>query len=336
MTVHVNLQGRSFLRVADFAPEELAHLLDLAARLKREKRERSEVRRLEGRNIALIFEKSSTRTRCAFEVAAADQGARTTCLDGAGSHLGAKESIRDTARVLGRLYDGIEYRGSGQVRVEALAQYAGTPVWNGLTDEFHPTQALADLMTMREHRNGTLAGARLAYLGDAANNTAASLMMAAAKMGLDARFAAPPACWPDGENRAQAERAAAASGGRITVTGEVAAAVADCDFVYTDVWVSLGEPEALWKERIEQLLPYRVDRSVMEATGNPGTRFLHCLPAFHDLETRVGREIHERFGLEAMEVTDEVFESDASLAIDQAENRMHTIKALMVATLTGE
>ena len=332
----VNLKERSLLRVGDFAPEEIVHVLDLADRLKREKRERAEVRRLEGRNVALIFEKSSTRTRCAFEVAAADQGARTTCIDSAGSHLGAKESIRDTARVLGRLFDGIEYRGHGQPRVEELARYAGVPVWNGLTDEHHPTQALADLMTMREHRAGGLAGARLAYLGDASNNTAACLMAAAARTGMDARFAAPRACWPNGSDRAEAKAAAAAAGGRVSIGESVEEAVAGCDFVYTDVWVSLGEPEEVWAERIERLRPYQVNRAVMDATGNPDARFLHCLPAFHDLETEVGRSIHERFGLDAMEVTDEVFESDASIVFDQAENRMHTIKALMVATLTGE
>ena len=332
----VNLKERSLLRIGDFAPEEIVHVLDLADRLKREKRERAEVRRLEGRNVALIFEKSSTRTRCAFEVAAADQGARTTCIDGTGSHLGAKESIRDTARVLGRLFDGIEYRGHGQPRVEELARYAGVPVWNGLTDEHHPTQALADLMTMREHRAGGLAGTRLAYLGDASNNTAACLMAAAASMGMDARFAAPRACWPNGSERAEAEAAAAAAGGRVSIGESVEEAVAGCDFVYTDVWVSLGEPEEVWAERIERLRPYQVNRAVMDATGNPDARFLHCLPAFHDIETEVGRSIHERFGLDAMEVTDEVFESDASIVFDQAENRMHTIKALMVATLTGE
>ena len=332
----VNLKDRSLLRIGDFSPEEIVHVLDLADRLKRERRERAEARRLEGRNIALVFEKSSTRTRCSFEVAAADQGARTTCIDGAGSHLGAKESMRDTARVLGRLFDGIEYRGHGQRSVEELARHSGVPVWNGLTDEHHPTQALADLMTMREHRAGGLGGARLAYLGDASNNTAACLMAAAAKMGVDTRFAAPRACWPNGSDRAEAEAAAAAAGGRVSVGEDVEEAVAGCDFVYTDVWVSLGEPEALWGERIERLRPYRVDRSVMDATGNPDARFLHCLPAFHDLETTVGRRIHERFGLDALEVTDEVFESDASLVFDQAENRMHTIKALMVATLTGE
>ena len=332
----INLQYRSLLRIGDLTPEEIAHLLDLADRLKREKRERTEIRRLEARNIALIFEKSSTRTRCAFEVAAADQGARTTCIDSSGSHLGAKESMRDTARVLGRLYDGIEYRGHGQRSVEELARHSGVPVWNGLTDEYHPTQALADLMTMREHHSGELAGVRLAYLGDASNNTATSLMMAAAKMGLDARFAAPRACWPNGTNRAEAEAAAAAAGGRITVGESIDEAIAGCDFVYTDVWVSLGEPEAVWAERIERLRPYQVNRSVMEATGNPAARFLHCLPAFHDLETTIGRSIHDRFGLDAMEVTDEVFDSGASIVFDQAENRMHTIKALMVATLTGE
>ena len=332
----VNLKDRSLLRIGDFTPGEIAHVLDLADRLKREKRERAEVQRLEGRNIALIFEKSSTRTRCAFEVAAADQGARTTCIDSAGSHLGAKESMRDTARVLGRLYDGIEYRGHGQRSIEELARHSGVPVWNGLTDEYHPTQALADLMTMREHHAGELAGVRLAYLGDASNNTAASLMMAAAKMGIDARFAAPRGCWPNGPHRAEAETAAAAAGGRVSIGEGIEDAVADCDFVYTDVWVSLGEPEEVWTERIEWLRPYQVNRSVMDATGNPGARFLHCLPAFHDLETAVGRSIHERFGLDAMEVTDEVFDSSASIVFDQAENRMHTIKALMVATLTGE
>ena len=330
-----DLMNRSFLRIGDFTPAELTHLLDLADRLKREKRERAERRRLEGCNIALIFEKSSTRTRCAFEVAAADQGARTTLIDGSGSHLGAKESMRDTARVLGRLYDGIEYRGHGQRVVEELARHSGVPVWNGLTDEYHPTQALADLMTMREHHAGSLAGVRLAFLGDAANNTATSLMMAAAKMGVDARFAAPRACWPDAADRAEAE-AAAAAGGRIAVGESVADAVAGCDFVYTDVWVSLGEPEEVWAERIEGLRPYQVNGQVMQATGNPEAKFLHCLPAFHDLETAVGRGIHERFGLDAMEVTDEVFDSESSIVFDQAENRMHTIKALMVATLTGE
>ena len=332
----VNLKDRSLLRIGDFTPREVAHVLDLADRLKRERRERAEVRRLEGRNIALIFEKSSTRTRCAFEVAAADQGARTTCIDGAGSHLGGKESMRDTARVLGRLYDGIEYRGYGQRSVEELARYSGVPVWNGLTDEYHPTQALADLMTMREHHPEGLADVRLAYLGDASNNTATSLMMAAAKMGMDVRFAAPRGCWPNGSDRTEAEAAAAAAGGRVSIDEGIEDAVAGCDFVYTDVWVSLGEPEEVWAERVERLRPYQVNRSVMDATGNPDARFLHCLPAFHDLATAVGRDIHERFGLDAMEVTDEVFDSDASIVFDQAENRMHTIKALMVATLTGE
>lgn len=332
----VNLKDRSLLRIGDFTPREVAHVLDLADRLKREKRERAEVRRLEGRNVALIFEKSSTRTRCAFEVAAADQGARTTCIDSGGAHLGAKESMRDTARVLGRLYDGIEYRGHRQRSVEELARHSGVPVWNGLTDEYHPTQALADLMTMREHHPGGLAGVRLAYLGDASNNTAASLMMASAKMGIDVRFAAPRGCWPNGSDRAEAEAAAAAAGGRVSIGEGIEDAVAGCDFVYTDVWVSLGEPEEVWAERVDRLHPYQVDRSVMDATGNPDARFLHCLPAFHDLETAVGRDVHERFGLDAMEVTDEVFDSGASLVFDQAENRMHTIKALMVATLTGE
>ena len=244
--------------------------------------------------------------------------------------------MRDTARVLGRLFDGIEYRGHGQRNVEELALHSGVPVWNGLTDEYHPTQALADLMTMREHGAADLAGARLAYLGDASNNTATSLVMAAAKMGMDTRVAAPRSCWPDPDNRAQAESAAAAAGGRVRIGESIEDAVAGCDFIYTDVWVSLGEPEELWAERIERLLPYRVDRSVMEATGNPEARFLHCLPAFHDLETAVGRRIHERFGLEAMEVSDDVFDSDASVVFDQAENRMHTIKALMVATIAGE
>lgn len=332
----MNLRNRNFLRIGDFTPDELAHLLDLAARLKRERREGRETRRLEGRNIALIFEKSSTRTRVAFEVAARQQGAGVTSLEGAGSHLGGKESIRDTARVLGRLYDGIEYRGYGQARLEELARHAGVPVWNGLTDEYHPTQALADLLTMREYRpDGNLRGARLAYLGDAANNTATSLMMAAAKMGMDARFAAPRARRPASAELEEASAVAEATGGRITATEEIGAAVEGCDFIYTDVWISLGESEEVWRERLEMLRPYQVNRAVMEATGNPGARFLHCLPACHDLDTEFGRLVHERFGLAEMEVTDEVFESDASIVFDQAENRMHTIKAIMVATLDG-
>jgi ornithine carbamoyltransferase len=332
----VDLRGRSFLKLLDFSPGEIAFLLDLAAELKAAKKGGAEAPRLRGRNIALIFEKSSTRTRCAFEVAAHDQGAAVTYLDPSGSQLGKKESIRDTARVLGRMYDGIEYRGFGQARVEALARYAGVPVWNGLTDEFHPTQALADLFTMREHGGGRpLASLACAYVGDARNNTASSLLIAAAKMGMDFRAAAPAALQPKAELLAAARRIGGETGGRIAVTEEPAAAVEGCDFVYTDVWLSMGEPEDKWAERIRLLAPYQVNAALMRAAGNPGVKFMHCLPAFHDRETATGEAVFQKFGLAAMEVTDEVFESAASVVFDQAENRLHTIKAVMVATLGG-
>ncbi|MEJ5357108.1 MAG: ornithine carbamoyltransferase [Desulfobacterales bacterium] len=332
----VGLQNRHFLKLLDFTAEEIAHLLDLSARLKEEKKSGRERPRLEGKNIALIFEKTSTRTRCAFEVAAYDQGARVTYLDPAGSQLGKKESIRDTARVLGRMYDGIEYRGFSQERVEELARYAGVPVWNGLTDEFHPTQALADLLTMREHAGRPLSEIAFAFLGDGRNNVANSLLVAAAKMGMDFRVVAPAALQPADALRRTVEPIAKDSGARLSVTSSVAEGVRGCDFLYTDVWVSMGEPESVWEERIRLLTPYRVDAAALAATGNPRCKFLHCLPAFHDRNTEIGEAIHRRFGLEAMEVTDEVFESPASIVFDQAENRLHTIKAVLVATLGGE
>ncbi|MGB5984381.1 MAG: ornithine carbamoyltransferase, partial [Desulfobacterales bacterium] len=293
----------------------------------------TERRRLKGRNIALIFEKSSTRTRCAFEVAAHDQGAHVTYLGPSGSQMGAKETMKDTARVLGRMYDGIEYRGYGQDIVEVLARYAGVPVWNGLTNEFHPTQVLADLQTMIEQSDKPLSRVKFAYLGDARNNMANSLMVGAAKMGMDFRSVAPGGLQPDSRLVDQARQIAIATGARLTITDDLAAGVKDCDFLYTDVWVSMGEPEAAWKERIALLQPFQVNAAAMAQTGNPDVKFLHCLPAFHNRDTRIGEEIYQKFGIEAMEVTEEVFESPASIVFDQAENRMHTIKAVMVATL---
>lgn len=332
----VDLKNRHFLTLADFTPEEIAWLLDLSTRLKEEKKSGRERPRLAGKNIALVFEKTSTRTRCAFEVAAYDQGAHVTYLDPAGSQLGKKESIRDTARVLGRMYDGIEYRGFSQARVEELARHAGVPVWNGLTDEFHPTQALADLLTMREHAGGRpLSEIAFAFLGDGRNNVAHSLLVAAAKMGMDFRVVAPEALQPADALRRTVAPIAQASGARITVTSTVAEGVRGCDFLYTDVWVSMGEPESVWEERIRLLAPYRVDGAALAATGNPRCKFLHCLPAFHDRHTEIGEAMYRRFGLEAMEVTDEVFESPASIVFDQAENRLHTIKAILIATLGG-
>ncbi len=331
----MNLKGRHFLKLLDFTPEEIEHLLALAAELKAAKRAGREVQRLTGKNIALIFEKTSTRTRCAFEVAAYDQGARVTYLDPTGSQLGKKESIRDTARVLGRMYDGIEYRGFGQERVEDLARHADVPVWNGLTNEFHPTQALADLMTMREHAGKPLNRTAFAFLGDGRNNVASSLLVAAAKTGMDGRIVAPRQLHPDPGLIAAASAAAASTGARLSVTDDLAQGLAGCDFLYTDVWVSMGEPDAVWEERIRLLTPYQVNRAAMERTGNPDVKFLHCLPAFHDRQTDTGEAIYRRFGIEAMEVTDEVFESPASVVFDQAENRLHTIKAVMVATLCG-
>jgi ornithine carbamoyltransferase len=328
-----DLRKRHFLKLQDMAAEEIEYLLDLARTLKEEKSSGRERQRLTGKNVVLIFEKASTRTRCAFEVACHDQGAHVTYLGPTGTQIGSKESIQDTARVLGRMYDGIEYRGFGQERVETLARYAGVPVWNGLTDECHPTQILADLMTMTESSGKPLRDLRLAFLGDARNNVANSLLIGAAKMGMDFRSVAPPEVQPEAALVETAREIARTSGARITVTDQLAEGVKGCDFLCTDVWVSMGEPEAIWQERIQLLAPYQVNAAVMQQTGNPNVRFLHCLPAFHNLETTIGQKIHRKFGLSAMEVTDEVFESAACLVWQEAENRLHTIKAVMVATM---
>jgi ornithine carbamoyltransferase len=328
-----NLRNRSFLKLLDFTPQEINFLLDLSAALKNAKYTGTEQPRLKGKNIALIFEKTSTRTRCAFEVAAFDQGALVTYLGPGGTQIGHKESMKDTARVLGRMYDGIEYRGFGQDIVEELARYAGVPVWNGLTDEFHPTQVLADLLTMKEHCNKPLEKIVFCYLGDARNNMGNSLMVGAAKMGMDFRAAAPAECQPDKELVDKCLRIAKETGARITITDDVKKAVSGADFLYTDVWVSMGEPESAWEKRISLLKPYQVNSQVIEWTGNPDVKFLHCLPAFHNRETKVGEEMYKKFGIESMEVTEEVFESGHSVVFDQSENRMHTIKAVMVATL---
>lgn len=329
----VDLKNKHFLKLLDFSKEEIAYLLDLSASLKKSKKEKKEQQYLKGKNIALIFEKSSTRTRCAFEVAAFDQGANVTYLGPSGSQIGHKESMKDTARVLGRMYDGIEYRGFGQELVETLAEYAGVPVWNGLTDEFHPTQILADFLTMQEHSDKPLEEIKFCYLGDARNNMGNSLMVGAAKLGMDFRAAAPKKYLPGEGLSKQCLEMAKISGAKITLTDNLEKAVKDVDFLYTDVWVSMGEPESVWEERTSLLLPFQVNKNVLELTGNPDVKFLHCLPAFHDLKTKVGEEIHKKFGLEAMEVTDDVFESPASIVFDEAENRIHTIKAVMVATL---
>ncbi len=329
----MNLKNRNFLKLLDFTPDEIRYLLNLSVILKRDKKHLIEEQKLKGKNIALIFEKSSTRTRCAFEVAAHDQGATTTYLGPSGSQIGTKETMKDTARVLGRMYDGIEYRGYGQGIVEELGEFAGVPVWNGLTNEFHPTQILADFLTMMEHSNKPLSEIKFCYLGDARNNMGNSLMVGAAKLGMDFRAAAPAECQPSYELQKECREIAKQTGAKITITDKVAEAVKDCDFLYTDVWVSMGEPDEVWAERISQLMPYQVNQHVMELTGNPQVKFLHCLPAFHNRDTKVGEEIYQKFGIDAMEVTDEVFESKASVVFDQAENRMHTIKAVMVATL---
>ncbi len=328
-----NLRNRSFLKLLDFTPKEIQHLLDLSACLKKAKYAGTEQQMLKGKNIVLLFEKDSTRTRCAFEVAAMDQGAGITYLGPSGSQMGKKESMKDTARVLGRMYDGIEYRGYDQEIVETLAQYAGVPVWNGLTNEFHPTQILADFLTIMEHSDKPLHKVSFCYLGDARNNMGNSLMVGAAKMGMDFRAAAPKSCQPNTELVKQCKEIAKETGGTITITDDVEKAVKGVDFLYTDVWVSMGEPEDVWKERIQLLKPYQVNMDVVKKTANPNVKFLHCLPAFHNLETAVGRDIHKKFGLEAMEVTEEVFESPMSIVFDEAENRLHTIKAVMVATL---
>lgn len=328
-----NLRNRSFLKELDFTPVEIRFLLDLSMDLKKARYAGTEQQRLKGKNIVLIFEKASTRTRCAFETAAYDQGARVTYLEPTGSQMGSKESIRDTARVLGRMYDGIEYRGFGQQIVEDLAKYAGVPVWNGLTNEFHPTQILADLLTMMEHSDKPLSQIKFAYLGDARFNMGNSYLVGAAKMGMDFRSVAPRSLQQNPQLVEQAREIAKETGARITLTEDVDEGVRGCDFVATDVWVSMGEPAEVWKERINLLKPYQVNRAVMEKTGNPNVKFLHCLPSFHNRETKIGEEIYQKFGLEAMEVTDEVFESGASVVFDEAENRVHTIKAVMVATL---
>ena len=328
-----NLRNRNFLTLADFSPREIEFLLDLAADLKRAKYNGTEQQRLRGKNIVLIFEKSSTRTRCAFETAACDQGAHVTYLGPSGSQMGTKESLKDTARVLGRMYDGIEYRGFEQAKVELLGQYAGVPVWNGLTNEFHPTQVLADLLTMRENCAKPLSRVKVAYLGDARNNMGNSLLVGAAKMGIDFRSVAPELLQPNRLLVKEMEKIAAETGASITLTDSVAGGVKDCDFICTDVWVSMGEPDSVWKERIEQLSPYQVNADVMQMTGNPEVKFLHCLPAFHNRETEIGEKIFRNFGLAAMEVTEDVFESQASVVFEEAENRVHTIKAVMVATL---
>ena len=329
----VNLYKRHFLKLLDFTPAEIQYLLNLAATLKKSKKNKTEVQMLKGKNIALIFEKASTRTRCAFEVAALDQGAHVSYLGPSGSQIGQKESMKDTARVLGRMYDGIEYRGYGQDIVEELAEYAGVPVWNGLTNEFHPTQILADFMTMLEHSDKSLKKISYAYLGDARNNMGNSLMVGASKMGMDFRAAAPAACQPAKELVEICRGIAKETGAKITITDNVDEAVKGVDFLYSDVWVSMGEPDSVWTERIRLLRPYQVNMEVVKKTGNPNVKFLHCLPAFHNRQTKVGEDIFQKFGLDGMEVTEELFESERSIVFDEAENRLHTIKAVMVATL---
>lgn len=328
-----NLRNRNFLKLLDFTPKEIKFLLELSADLKKAKYAGTEQKTLTGKNIALIFEKASTRTRCAFEVAAYDQGANVTYLGPTGTQIGKKESMKDTARVLGRMYDGIEYRGFGQDIVEVLGEFANVPVWNGLTNEYHPTQILADFLTMMEHSDKPLHQVSFAYLGDARNNMGNSLMVGAAKMGMDFRAVAPKEMWPEEGLVAQCEEIAKETGATITLTENVDEGVKGVDFVYTDVWVSMGEADEVWKDRIEMMMPYQVNASLMAKTGNSKAKFMHCLPAFHNRETLVGEEIFKKFGVEAMEVSDDVFESENSVVFDEAENRLHTIKAVMVATL---
>lgn len=329
----VNLKNRSFLKLLDFTPEEIQYLLDLAAELKADKKAGREHKTLVGKNIALIFEKTSTRTRCSFEVAAYNQGAHVTYLGPTGSQIGIKETMKDTARVLGRMYDGIEYRGFAQTTVEELAKYSGVPVWNGLTNEFHPTQILADFLTMREHSNKPLNQISYAYLGDARFNMGNSLLVGGAKMGMDVRIVAPKSLQPAAELVAECQKVAEQTGARITITDDVDAGVKGCDFIYTDIWVSMGEPDEVWKERISLLKPYQVNASLMKRTGNPDCKFMHCLPSYHNRDTKAGEDVYQKFGMDGVEVTEEVFESPASIVFDEAENRMHTIKAVMVATL---
>ena len=328
-----SLHGRSLLKEVDFTREEFLSVIDLAAVLRLEKRTGTERRRMVGRNIALIFEKASTRTRCAFEVGAYDQGAHVTYLGPEGSHIGASETIKDTARVLGRMFDGIEYRGFAQQSVETLAAFSGVPVWNGLTDQWHPTQMLADILTMRDHTDKPLDHVGYCYLGDARNNTANSLLVTGALLGMDVRIAAPKDLWPSPEVQTIASNLAAGSGARIHIGDDVARGVEGADFVYTDVWVSMGEPDSEWGDRIAQLLPYQVNAATLRATGNPDVKFMHCLPALHNVDTQLGQKIAAEYHLDALEVTEEVFESPASVVFDEAENRLHTIKAVMVATI---
>ncbi|MBY7733176.1 ornithine carbamoyltransferase [Vibrio bathopelagicus] len=329
-----NLRNRNFLKLLDFTPKEIQFLLDLSADLKKAKYAGTEQKKLNGKNIALIFEKASTRTRCAFEVAAFDQGAQVSYLGPSGSQIGQKESMKDTARVLGRMYDGIEYRGFGQSIVEDLGAYAGVPVWNGLTDEFHPTQILADFLTMLEHGRGKhLHQISFAYLGDARNNMGNSLLVGAAKMGMDIRLVAPKAFWPEEQLVEECQTIAQTTGAKITLTEDVTEGVKGCDFLYTDVWVSMGEAPEAWDERVAVMTPYQVNMDVIKLTGNPQVKFMHCLPAFHNNETVIGQQVADKYGMNGLEVTDEVFESDYSIVFDEAENRMHTIKAVMVATL---
>jgi ornithine carbamoyltransferase len=333
MSTVVDLRGRHFLRLADYSPDEFRYLIELARELKAAKKNGTEEQKLVGKEIALIFEKDSTRTRCAFEVAAYDQGAHVTFIGPSGSHMGHKETVKDTARVLGRMYDAIEYRGFAQTTAEQLAEHAGVPVYNGLTDEWHPTQILADFLTFREHIAKPAGEIAFCYLGDARFNMADSYLVGGAKLGMDVRIASPKSLWPRDEIVEMAKATAAETGGRITITEDVAEAVRGADVLLTDVWVSMGEPDSVWRERIDLLLPYQVNAEAMRLSGNPDVKFMHCLPAFHNTETEVGKDIFEKFGLEALEVTEEVFESPASLVWDEAENRLHTIKAVMVATL---
>jgi ornithine carbamoyltransferase len=335
MSTMIDLRGRHLMRLADYSPEEITFLIDLAAELKEAKREGREEQKLVGKEIALIFEKDSTRTRCAFEVAAYDQGAHVTFIGPGGSHMGHKETAKDTARVLGRMYDAIEYRGFATETAEELARWAGVPIYNGLTDEWHPTQILADFLTFQEHIPKPLNEVVFCYLGDARFNMADSYLVGGAKLGMDVRIASPKSLWPRDEIVALARETAAETGATITITDDVAEAVKGADVLLTDVWVSMGEADEVWAERIELLKPYQVNSEAMALTGNPDVKFMHCLPAFHNTDTEVGKEIYDKFGLEALEVTEEVFESPASLVFDEAENRMHTIKAVMVATLAG-
>jgi ornithine carbamoyltransferase len=335
MSTVTSLRGRHLLTLNDYLAEEITYLLDLSAELKAAKRDGREEQHLRGKNIALVFEKDSTRTRCAFEVAAYDQGAHVTFIGPSGSHMGSKESVKDTARVLGRMYDAIEYRGFGTEIADELAAYAGVPVYNGLTDEWHPTQILADFLTFREHVPKPLSEVAFCYLGDARFNMANTYLVGGAKLGMDVRVAAPRSLWPQDDVVTLANGFAAESGAKLLITEDVAEAVAGCDVLLTDVWVSMGEPAEAWGERIELLRPYRVDAETMALSGNPDVKFMHCLPAFHNRETRVGEQLYETYGLEALEVTDDVFESPASLVWDEAENRMHTIKAVLVATMAA-